>query len=329
MTRRDEALGYVTGQGWRVFPLKGKVPATPRGFKDATQDAEVIERWWADSNPNIGVRTGSGLLVVDVDERHGGFDTLHELGIKLPDTPCSKTGGGGAHYFLHTDKYVRSKNNVWPGIDVKAAGGYVVAPSSTHPTGRPYEWDIHPDELSRATAPSLLLDRLREWTKAKPIPEVIPMKERNDTLTSIAGTFRRRGLTEDEIFVALGAVAKRCEGHFPGKEVARIAKSVASYDAAPWALNPRGYAERVLAECGVTGVSSWVVLSELYSIADADGRVSIGYELLGRKTHLEKSTVSRTISKLARKGLVRQGHAERGKRSVLYLSTDPLPEGNG
>jgi len=84
-------------RGWPVLPLhpSGKAPLgslVPRGILDATCDSETIQHWW-DTKPdaNIGIRTGavSGLVVLDVDPRHGGDDTLYELEQrhgKLPDT---------------------------------------------------------------------------------------------------------------------------------------------------------------------------------------------------------------------------------------------------
>src|ERR1700741_5088612 len=47
----------------------------PNGLKSATTDLRVIERWWSPRTPyNIGARSGafSGVVVVDVDPRHGG-----------------------------------------------------------------------------------------------------------------------------------------------------------------------------------------------------------------------------------------------------------------
>ena len=40
-----------------------------------------------------------------------------------------------------------------PGLDVKAAGGYVVAPPSVGPNGRAYEWIISPEDEELADPP--------------------------------------------------------------------------------------------------------------------------------------------------------------------------------
>jgi hypothetical protein len=46
----------------------GKHPRTSHGFKDATCDEATIRTWWTRwPNANIGIRTGDGLVVIDID----------------------------------------------------------------------------------------------------------------------------------------------------------------------------------------------------------------------------------------------------------------------
>ncbi|HPD16232.1 MAG TPA: bifunctional DNA primase/polymerase [Planctomycetota bacterium] len=136
----EAALEYAA-RGWLVFPLKpsGKTPLTPHGFKDATTDPEQIRAWWTQHpDANVGIRTGavSGLVVLDID-CHGEADgeaslaKLQEDFGRLPPTLEVKTPSGGRHlYFVHRDGEVKSRNGLRPGLDLKADGGYVVAPPS-------------------------------------------------------------------------------------------------------------------------------------------------------------------------------------------------------
>ena len=57
-----------TERGWKVFPLtkNTKTPATPNGFKDASTDPRTIK-----PGQNVGIATGKGLLVLDIDRKHG------------------------------------------------------------------------------------------------------------------------------------------------------------------------------------------------------------------------------------------------------------------
>src|SRR5437762_216479 len=71
----EAALQYAR-DGWLVFPLFGKAPLKgSNGHRDATTDLEKIRAWWRTyPRANIGLATGSlsGLIVLDVDPRHGG-----------------------------------------------------------------------------------------------------------------------------------------------------------------------------------------------------------------------------------------------------------------
>ncbi|MDR7400475.1 MAG: DUF3987 domain-containing protein, partial [Armatimonadota bacterium] len=65
---------------------------------------------------------------------------------------------------------------------------------------------------------------------AEPIPERVPEGTRNVTLTSLAGSLRRRGLSQGVIEAALAAVNERvCVPPLPEEEVRRIAASVSRY----------------------------------------------------------------------------------------------------
>jgi putative DNA primase/helicase len=128
---------------------------------------------------------------------------------------------------------VRTGIRVAPGLDVKATGGYVVAPPSLGPNGQPYEWIVSPEEAELAESPGWLMDLLaRERSKgpALPVGERIPSGKRNDALTSLGGTMRRRGMGEAEILAALQvANEQRCQPPLEAEEVEKIAASVARY----------------------------------------------------------------------------------------------------
>jgi len=140
----DYAVEYAYFYGFAVFPCKprSKLPATKHGFKDATKSRSQIVKWWSQCPEyNIGIATGvvSGLYVIDVDPRNGGKIS------DVRDVPGSWpiiTGGGGWHLYcpLPKNMLIRSKSNWLPGIDMKAEGGYVIAPPSIHPSGERYDF---------------------------------------------------------------------------------------------------------------------------------------------------------------------------------------------
>jgi putative DNA primase/helicase len=195
-------------------------------------------------------------LVLDVDPRNGGNESVERLQAErgtLPQTPVVSTGGGGLHYYYLRDPGVgkfRGKLEGYPGIDVKADGGYVVAPPSVHRSGGQYCWRPGPDECEVADLPAWLLDMVRKpagraqavQPKAtapgatQPNPQVAPPRIsagcRNQELARLAGKLRRCGLEPREIEGALLEInALRCQPPLADDEVKRIARSVGRYQA--------------------------------------------------------------------------------------------------
>jgi putative DNA primase/helicase len=225
----------------------GKHPIQ-RGWQDlATIDLALIDRWWSrHPQANIGICCGaSGIIALDVDPRHGGDDTLADLIARyglLPHTVETITGGGGRHILLASPSGITNASP-FAGIDVRGAGGFIVAPGSIHASGGTYEWEAssHPDDVPIAPAPHWLTDLLRQpyahgalWAptppRAAPMPERIPQGRRNDALSSLAGTLRNRGLVADEIYGCLLVVNRsRCLPPVADMELRMIAESMMRY----------------------------------------------------------------------------------------------------
>jgi len=129
----------VADAGLTLIPLDGKAPTlkgwTTRTFvNDDTIDQARRGGW------NLGVRLTGEHLVLDVDPRNGGTESLarlsQALGVDLSSwTPATRTGSGGLHLWMRkpSDMKVAGKIDGFPGIDIKSLGGQVVAPGSVHP----------------------------------------------------------------------------------------------------------------------------------------------------------------------------------------------------
>lgn len=120
--------------GFRVFPLKPgeRTPAFKGWQQDATIDEAAIRYWWERADYNIGVATGQGLVVVDIDVKNGkpGYESFNALGWSL-DTFTDHTPSGGLHVYYATDADIRnSVESVAPGVDIRGTGGYVVGAGS-------------------------------------------------------------------------------------------------------------------------------------------------------------------------------------------------------
>ena len=252
------AIKYAVDYGWRVFPLHytddaglcscgkadcggpGKHPRTPRGCLDASTEPDVIRGWWTRwPDANVGIATGHGLVVIDVDPRSGGDDGMVDLRAKLgalPDTVEALTGGGGRHVYLSTTVEVRNSAGVLaPGVDVRGDGGYVVAPPSTHASGRTYGWELssRPDENDVAHAPEAWVAALTARPKLRALPggkrgEPFAEGTRNESLFKRASSMRAAGFDFDAIFAALMAENDaRCVPPLDPAEVKAIASSAA------------------------------------------------------------------------------------------------------
>ncbi|MFD7433319.1 bifunctional DNA primase/polymerase [Streptomyces sp. NPDC059861] len=91
---------------------------------------------------NIAVACGPSALVVIDEDVPGALETYaSEAGEEIPNTFRTETGKGTHFYFSAPEE--RLGNGLGQlrgrGIDVRGAGGYVIAPGSRHQSGRIYE----------------------------------------------------------------------------------------------------------------------------------------------------------------------------------------------
>jgi len=159
--------------GWATFPLAigKKVPmAGSNGFKSASADLRIIaKRARQHPHANIGIATGkiSGVVVIDIDPRHGGDSTVARfatMGKFFPETVEATTCQYGRHLYYAYDSRLKSgaKSKLGPGIDVKTDGGYVVAPPSVWDNNaQRYRWLRPPRASLLRPLPDWILDSLR------------------------------------------------------------------------------------------------------------------------------------------------------------------------
>src|SRR5437764_142094 len=138
MATMDATIQNYLAHGWSIIPIR---PGDKRPLvrweefqHRRPNEAEAVgwSRRWPDAG--IGVVTGaiSGLVVLDVDVRHGGNVSVEDLERehgRVPMTVECRTGGAGRHlYFAHPGGLIRNKVGLAAGVDRRGDGGYVVAP---------------------------------------------------------------------------------------------------------------------------------------------------------------------------------------------------------
>lgn len=216
----DFALDYIA-KGWSVIPLAvgTKTPAIKlTGYLAGTDrlgEAEARGYWGRENGGpqrfGIGIVTGapSRLAVVDIDPRNGGD---LNLGADFGIVAAVETGGGGAHLYCKMPDGAdwRCGKTSKPGVDLKANGGYVVAPPSLHPSGGVYRWLMDTSQAPLGTVPAWALEglasssspwisgsRSAEFEKELDSPSALP-GTLNDMRARLAGHLARLGGDEGD-----------------------------------------------------------------------------------------------------------------------------------
>ena len=205
--------------------------------------AEQVADWfgrWPDAN--IGIVTGeiSNLIVLDIDPKHGGdasLDRLERQFGQLPATIEVTTGGGGHHfYFAHPGGLIRSRAALAQGVDLRGDGGYIVAPPSTHPSGRPYLWAVghSPEDVALAALPRWILlesggSRARrtpsDWRRL--VREGVPEGQRNSSIAALTGHLLRHQVDPEVVLeLLLSWNRMRCRPPLQDAEVAQVVSNI-------------------------------------------------------------------------------------------------------
>jgi len=157
----DAALKYGK-LGFSIIPCNtDKKPLVQwQKYQKEKAPEEQIKNWWKQwSDANIGIVTGviSELAVIDIDTEEG----KEAIQAFIPDSlimPVANTPSGGQHlYFKCHDNTLTNNARIITGCDLRANGGYVVAPPSSNGIGAAYTWEkgksifaVKPPELPEA-----------------------------------------------------------------------------------------------------------------------------------------------------------------------------------
>lgn len=179
------SCGLPLGRG--KGECQAKHPRVAHWQHEATRDPDRIRAWWKSwPDAGIGIVTGkSGFFVIDLDVSEGkrGPDAWGDLQGQYGDEGSPqvlKTGSGGTHLvYRYREGITNSRGSLASGIDVRGAGGYIVAPPSRHWTGMPYSGHIDGKALS--DPPSWLVSLITRGA----LPDAPPIHiEGSHTLTA-------------------------------------------------------------------------------------------------------------------------------------------------
>lgn len=241
------ALGYARNQ-WSVIPMRArdKRPLIKWfEFQQRLATEQEIDAWYRRwPTANVGIVTGaiSGIVVLDIDPRHGGEQGLAQWEMAHGPLPISieaRTGGGGRHvYFKHPGGIIHNRVGIVPGIDLRGDGGCVVAPPSIHRSGNAYTWvsGHEPDMIVAAEFPEWLLRLVRgdaknpghsleHWRQL--VREGVGEGMRNNTIASLSGHLFWHGIDADIVIELLSCWNRiRCSPPLDDDEVIQTVLSI-------------------------------------------------------------------------------------------------------
>jgi hypothetical protein len=174
---------------------------------------------------------------MDAETELAKLETQHGA---LPHTVESITTRGRHIFFSWPDRPIRnSTSKIAPGIDVRGDGGYVLAPPSIHPSGKPYEWSVDSADAF-AAAPIWLLNAAAKPTAVNGSAVATSPSEwhelikgvgegtRDNTITRLAGYLLCRRVDPIMALALLQSWnATACTPPLPDEDIVRIVDSIA------------------------------------------------------------------------------------------------------
>jgi|SRR5580704_3237918 hypothetical protein len=191
----DVALSFATAN-IAIFPVKvfqdangrwKKKPAVKGWQNVACCNPDQIRRWWGEFQGAVpGIELDqAGLVVIDADRHDADTDGVAAFtGLMAghddqPPPPKSSTAGGGEHHFYRQPLGMQLGNgegSLPPGINVRGAGGFVVAPGAVRPDGAIWKPAPGFPELTQAFQAGTV-PVLPDWLLEMIAPKLSPTQE--------------------------------------------------------------------------------------------------------------------------------------------------------
>lgn len=169
----------------------------------------------------IGIATGEGVFVIDLDRNHGdgadgiaSFAALVRKHGAIAPGPRVRSPAGGLHLYFAcpAGRRVRSRAAIAPGVDVRGEGGLAMCPPSAR-NGVAYRWTPAPWECALPQAPAWLLDMVAPFAAPR---------------AAAASVRPYRGEASAYAHVALERELKAVASAAPGARNAALFKAAAS-----------------------------------------------------------------------------------------------------
>lgn len=174
MDRINTALRYLC-LGFRPIPIVAGTKGAAikwKAWQTVSPSERDIAAWFAAGKRDIALITGSGVVVVDVDDA----DLVDTVIARCGSTPMRcRTPSSGMHLYYAMRSGVHYGNAVQINgkpIDLRCEGSYIVCPWSRNEDGVPYQWVG--DVLPPSELPPLKVSWLRERKPRRVVAPAVP-----------------------------------------------------------------------------------------------------------------------------------------------------------
>lgn len=320
----ESALYYREKLNFSIIPIiprKKKPLIKWEKYQKELPAIDEVKEWWTKTpNANIGIVTGkiNNLAVIDFDKHKPEYS--EEIALEyFPEnieTPTVLTPSGGLHlYFKYPTKQELTNNTgILPAIDLRANGGYIIAPPSMNSKKKQYEWidGLHISEVKLNSIPNayyLFLNNTstsiynNSKNHAKKL-QLFKEGRRDEDLFHLANTLIKGRMLEDEVYQYLEFIAKNCNPPYPQKDISSKIKS---------ALKRTEKHEKNLSH----EIREFVLSTDGYFLSKDV------YFCLSLSTRKEKKLCSKVLSDLAKDKIIERIGSKNGNfRLIDYTAPD-------
>jgi Bifunctional DNA primase/polymerase, N-terminal len=310
------ALWYVEKLGFSVLPVGNDKKPLIKWEELQTRlpsKKEILEWWLKYPDANVGIITGkvSNLAVIDIDDPKIDNETIKGIEQYLEPPACVTPRGGRHLYFRYPkDTDLRNATSIIPKVDIRAEGGYVVAPPSTDSKGNIYKWfdDKRIDKTAMCEFPMSVISLTVPAPSRRlyTVPtDMFKEGRRDEDLFHMANIMVKGGASPAEIQLALETLAKSCTPPFPENEIQAKIYS---------AMKRAEKRERNLAD----EIKRWV------DIQDGYFDIATLYKDLGITTPSERGNCYVAISRLVKDGTIEKYGKKAGQYRVANLEVEVM-----
>ena len=248
MDRKEQLHQYID-LNWNIIPIHsakkgkcscGKVECSAAGKHPLLNDWKIYQNekvtheqldHWIDEFPgsNYAVITGkiSNLVVVDLDGEQGSKSFKEHI-VDFPSTRISKTGKGYHLYYKYPaeEKRVRNAVGVYDGIDIRADGGYILVPPSSHVSGNDYLW-VNQDPIVKYKPVINTKEEkgiVTNWSEI--LSQGVKDGQRHDVLARLVGHYVRMKIPYEELLIIIEEWNEKCKPPLPREDLLSTMDSI-------------------------------------------------------------------------------------------------------